>query len=64
MTKRWGYKHNGRDFVAYRDTREEAVKLFADVLGVELEHVEPIVQELPLTNEGSLIVDERRAPGA
>jgi hypothetical protein len=61
--KRWGYKLNGREFVAYKTNREAAVELFATVLGVAVEHVDPIVVELT-AHPDVTIFDGRSAPGA
>ena len=70
MSKRWGLKHDGRDFIVYGETREMAVELFSrelvKVFRLEappsIAYIETSVRELGLDEGmGRVLVDKNPA---
>jgi hypothetical protein len=71
MSKRWGLKHEDREFIVHQETREDAVSLFARGLGEEtfrltapppIEDIETGVYELGLhEGDGRVLVDNNPA---
>jgi hypothetical protein len=68
--KRWGLKHEGRDFIVYQETKEKAVALFAKELGDAfrltapplIEDIDAAIHELGLhEGEGRVLVDNNPA---
>ena len=68
--RRWGLKHEGRDFIVYHETREGAVELFAKemseifrlVAPPPIEDIEAGVHELGLhEGAGRVLVDKNPA---
>lgn len=68
--KRWGLKHEGRDFIVHQETREAAVELFSKYIGEvfrlvavpPIEDIEAGVFELGLhEGEGRVLVDKNPA---
>ena len=69
--KRWGLKHEGRDFIVHQETREAAVELFAKYIGEvfrlvavpPIEDIEAGVHELGPDDmpAGRVVVDKNPA---
>jgi hypothetical protein len=71
MSKRWGLKHEGRQFIVHQETREGAVELFAKEIGEVFRLITPpTVEDIAAgvyelgpydLNDGRVLVDKNPA---